>query len=183
MSPRRRVEPDEQDFFAATPPRPPRWRLVLLSVATALVMVAALTVGTLMLISHERDRRTAINDASALGYVREFMTAYTTLDPFNANAYVERILSQGTGEFLEQFDEKKNEIVIRVAQAEPTQGSVVDAGVQRWADDGSADILVAVKISQKTPDGKRTIESGSRWVATAKKEGQQWKISQLIQVI
>jgi Mce-associated membrane protein len=27
------------------------------------------------------------------------------------------------------------------------------------------------------------IESGNRWVATAIREGQQWKISQLIQVI
>jgi Mce-associated membrane protein len=54
--------------------------------------------------------------------------------------------------------------------------------VQRWNDDGSADVLVATKVSNKTPDGK-TIESGDRWVVAAKKEGQLWKISQLIQVI
>ena len=68
-------------------------------------------------------------------------------------------------------------------QAEPTTGSVVAAGVQRWNDNGSADVLVATKITSKSPDGKSTIESGNRWVATAIKEGQQWKISQLIQVI
>jgi Mce-associated membrane protein len=60
---------------------------------------------------------------------------------------------------------------------------VVEAGVQRWNDDGSADILVATKVTTKSPDGKTTVESGNRWVATATKEGQQWKISQLIQVI
>ena len=55
--------------------------------------------------------------------------------------------------------------------------------MQRWNDNGSADVLVATKITTKSPDGKSTIESGNRWVATAIKEGQQWKISQLIQVI
>ena len=136
-----------------------------------------------MLISHETDRRATVKDAAALSYVREFMTAYTTLDPFNANAYADRILAQGTGEFGKMFKEKENEILIQVARAEPTTGTVLEAGVQRWNDDGSADVLVATKISQRSPDGKSTIESGNRWVATAIKEGQQWKISQLIQVI
>jgi Mce-associated membrane protein len=60
---------------------------------------------------------------------------------------------------------------------------VLEAGLQRWNDDGSADVLLATKITSKSPDGKSTIESGSRWVATTIKEGQQWKISRLIQVI
>lgn len=183
MSPRRKVEPDETDFFDIEPKPPRRWGLLLVSIATSVVIAAALTLGTLMLIGHERDHRTAVNDAAALGYVREFMKGYTSLDPFHANAYVERILAQGTGDFATSFKEKENEILIRVAQAEPTQGEVVDAGVQRWNDDGSADILVATKVTTKSPDGKQTIESGNRWVATAIKEGQQWKISQLIQVI
>ena len=84
---------------------------------------------------------------------------------------------------MKMFREKMNEIVIQVARAEPTQGTVVEAGVQRWNDNGSADVLVATKTTAKTPDGKSAIESGNRWVATAIQEGQQWKISQLIQVI
>jgi Mce-associated membrane protein len=183
VSPRRKVDADEADFFmfSAAPPR--RWGLTIVSIMASLLIAAALAAGTLMLISHERDHRTAVNDAAALGYVTEFMTGYTSLDPFHANDYVERVLAQGTGEFAKNFKEKENEILIRVAQAEPTHGSVVDAGVQRWNDNGSADILVATKVTTKSPDGKRTIESGNRWVATAIKEGQQWKISQLIQVI
>jgi len=147
------------------------------------LIAAALTAGTLMLVSHRTDVRNNANDAQVLDYVQAFMTTYTTLDPFNANAYTDRILSQGTGEFASMFKEKQNEILIQVAQAEPTTGSVVAAGVQRWNDNGSADVLVATKITSKSPDGKSTIESGNRWVATAIKEGQQWKISQLIQVI
>ena len=81
------------------------------------------------------------------------------------------------------FKEKENEILVQVARAEPTTGTVVEAGLQRWNENGSVDVLVATKISAKSPDGKTTVESGNRWVATAIKEGQQWKISNLIQVI
>ena len=183
MSPRRKIEADEPDFFEAKPDPPRRWGLPLIAALASVLIAAALTAGTLMLVSHRTDVRTRANDAQVLDYVQSFMTSYTTLDPFNANAYTDRILAQGTGEFASMFSEKQNEILIQVAQAEPTTGSVVAAGVQRWNDNGSADVLVATKITSKSPDGKSTIESGNRWVATAIKEGQQWKISQLIQVI
>jgi Mce-associated membrane protein len=183
MSPRRKVDAGEPDFFDIAPKPPRRWGLTVVATVATLLIAAAITASTLMLVNHETDRRATVNDAAALSYVREFMSAYTTVDPFNANAYMDRILAQGTGEFGKMFKEKENEILIQVARAEPTQGTVLEAGVQRWNDDGSADILVATKISQRSPDGKSTIESGNRWVATAIKEGQQWKISQLIQVI
>ena len=183
MSPRRRVESDERDFFDVEPKPPRRWGLPIIAVLATLMIAAAITGSTLMLIRHEKDRRTSVTEAAALGYVREFMTAYTTLDPFHANDYADRILAQGTGDFAKMFKEKQNEILIQVARAEPTTGTVLEAGVQRWNDNGGADVLVATKIATKSPDGKSTIESGNRWVATAIKEGQQWKISQLIQVI
>lgn len=183
MSPRRRVDADERDFFEVVPKPRRRWGLPIVAAAAALLMAAAIAAGSLMLVSHENDRRVVAEDHAALVYVSEFMTDYTTLDPFNANAYVDRIVAQGTGDFAKMFKEKQNEILIQVAQAEPTTGSVLAAGVQRWNDNGSADILVATKVSTKAPDGKSTVESGSRWIATTIKEGQQWKISQLIQVI
>jgi Mce-associated membrane protein len=183
VSPRRKVEADEPDFFEVTPKPPRRWGLPVIAAVASLLLAAAITASTLMLIGHETDRRAAVKDAAALGYVREFMTTYTTIDPFHANDYADRILAQGTGDFAKMFKEKQNEILVQVARAEPTKGTVLEAGVQRWNDNGSADVLVATKITTKSPDGKSTIESGSRWVATAIKEGQQWKISQLIQVI
>ena len=182
MSPRRKVEADEADFFEVTP-TPRRWGLPVVAGLAALLIAAAITASTLMLVGHETDRRAAVKDAAALSYVREFMTMYTTLDPFHANEYADRILAQGTGDFAKMFKEKQNEIMIQVARAEPTKGTVLEAGVQRWNDNGSADVLVATKISTKSPDGKSMTESGNRWIATAIKEGQQWKISQLIQVI
>ena len=183
MSPRRRVEFDERDFFDVEPKGPRRWGLPIVAVLATLLIVAAITGSTLMLISYTKDQDASAREAAALGYVREFMTAYTTLDPFHANEYADRILAQGTGDFAKMFREKENEILIQVARAEPTTGTVLEAGLQRWNDDGSADVLLATKIAAKSPDGKSTIESGSRWVATAIKEGQQWKINRLIQVI
>jgi Mce-associated membrane protein len=183
VSPRRKLQSDERDFFGVVPKPPRRWGLPIIAVVASLLMAAAITASTLMLIQHVKDNRSATKEADALGYVRQFMTSYTSLDPFHANEYADRILAQGTGDFAKMFKEKENEILVQVARAEPTTGTVLEAGVQRWNDNGSADVLVATKISAKSPDGKSTVESGNRWVATAIKEGPQWKISQLIQVI
>ena len=192
MSPRRRLDYSADtgatdtvgsDYFHATPKPPRRWGLPLVAAVAAVVVAAAIAASTFMLVRHEGDRRVAVNDAAALGYAREFMIMYTSLDPFNANAYAERILAQGTGEFATMFKEKQNEILIQVARSEPSTGTVLEAGVQRWNDDGSADVLLATKVTTTSPDGKSTIESGSRWIATTIREGQQWKISKLIQVI
>jgi Mce-associated membrane protein len=183
VSPRRKLANDERDFFEVVPKPPRRWGLPTISVLATLLIAAGITASALLLSGHEKDHRASVKEATAVGYVREFMTSYTTLDPFHANEYADRILVQGTGDFAKMFKEKENEILIQVARAEPTTGTVLEAGVQRWNDNGSADVLVATKVSTKSPDGKSTIESGSRWVATTIKEGQQWKISQLIQVI
>jgi Mce-associated membrane protein len=183
MSPRRKIDDKEPELYTASPPKPPRrWGLPLVATLATVLIAAAITASTLMLVSHESDRNTQVRDADVLGYVRSFMTTYTTLDPYQANYYGDRIQSQATGDFAKMFKEKLNEILIQVARVNPTEGTVVEAGVQRWTDDGSADVLVATKISSRAPDGK-TIESGNRWIVTAKKEGQLWKISQLIQVI
>ena len=183
MSPRRKIDAEEPELYTTPAPKPPRrWGLPIVASLSAVLVAAAIAASTLMLVSHETDRKTQSRDADVLGYVRSFMTTYTTLDPFRANYYGDRIQSQATGDFAKAFKDKINAILVQVARAEPTQGTVLEAGVQRWSDDGSADVLVATKISNKTPDGK-TVESGNRWVVTAKKEGQLWKISQLIQVM
>ena len=190
MSPRRRViEGDagdvtiRADYFTPTPKPPARWGLPVIALVSAVVAALAIAASTFMLVQHEEDRSSAIDNASALGYATEFMVMYTTLDPFNANAYSDRIAAQATGEFAKNFNEKLNEILIQVARSEPSTGEVQSAGVQRWNDDGSADVLIATKVTSTLPDGKTTMESGSRWVATTIKEGQQWKISNLVQVI
>lgn len=187
MSPKRRIDAtlDPKTYFAfrVDKPAPLRWGLPVTVMVSALVAALAIAATVFMLVQHESQRRTDLRDAAALDYVRGFMTKYTTLDPFNANDYADRIMAQGTGDFAKQFNEKHNEIVIQVARSEPSTGEVLAAGVQRWNDNGSADVLVATKVTTSSPDGKSTVESGNRWVVTTIEEGQQWKISNLIQVI
>jgi Mce-associated membrane protein len=200
MSPRRRIEPGGVDLLEerATAEEPgvasgPKlnWREWLrrgrglpgLSIAAALLVAAAVAVTSLMLWSHESDHRADVRDADVLGYVGQFMTEYTTLDPFHANDYADGIVRHATGDFAKEFKDKQNAILIQVAQAEPTKGTVMEAGIEKWHDDGSVSVLVATKISTTAGNPKKPVESGDRWVVTAVKEGQQWKISRLTQVI
>ena len=58
MSPRRKIEADEPDFFEVKPTPPRRWGLPVLAVVASVLMAAAITAGTLILVSHTGDNRT-----------------------------------------------------------------------------------------------------------------------------
>jgi Mce-associated membrane protein len=181
VSPRRKT--DGAVGFGERPPRRRiRWRLGLAISLAAAVVIAAVAGSALVLVTHEKQRRADVKALAVVDYVRSFMTQYTSPDPFHANDYADRVLAQATGQLAQLYTEKMNEIVVQVARAEPTQGAVLDAGIERWNDDGSADVVVATQTTTILPDGKR-IEGGNRWVATATQEGTQWKISNLLQVI
>jgi Mce-associated membrane protein len=150
----------------------------------AVVAAAAIIFCTQVLTLHEKHWRTTIEDVAALGFVRSFMTEFTSPDPFHANDYTDRILTHATGDFAEQYRANQNQILVQVARTEPTTGTVLDAGVSRRNDDGSIDVLVVTKFTSKSPDGKLLMERANRWVVTAKQEGdRQWKISSLIPMI
>jgi Mce-associated membrane protein len=191
VSPRRRIEPGTGGEFVVAPVRRATRRdrlrsargVPALGAAAALLVIAAIVVAGLMLRSHVSDDRINSKNADVLGYVGQFMTKYTTLDPFHANDYADAILAEATGDFAKEFKDKQNAILIQVARAEPTKGSVLDAGIEKWHGDGSVSVLVATKIDTTAGQPRHPVESGSRWVVTAVKEGQQWKISQLTQVI
>lgn len=201
MSPRRKIEPGEEPLLKELKPTPWSrllWRPMLRSqwwkpsrswavptaVGGATVLTAgAVTVSALVLVDQRSHHRDAMQDVDVLGYVKAFMTGFTTLDPFHANAYYDRVMANATGDFAKQYHDKHNEILVQIAQAEPTKGTALAAGVERWNDDGSASVMVATDISMKSPDGNQKIESTNRWVVVAQREGKQWKISSLQQVI
>lgn len=184
MSPRRRLEPGEPQLFAEHPVRAPRrWWPPVFYLLVALVMAGGIAVCAAVLVSHETRNRQAQQDRAMLEDVRAFLTIFASPDPFHANDYVQRVLDRSTGEFAKQYREKANEALLRVARSEPTTGTVLKAGVERWNDDGTANVLAITNISTKTPDGKDVIEQKIRWLVTAKPEGASWKISSLVQVI
>ncbi len=199
MSPRRKIDTADDTLKATVVAPAPRfrvrtawgrvresrgrWDLPVITVLAAVLLAGAIAASGLMLWSHETDRRGAIKNAAALSYARTFMTDYTSLDPFNANGYTDRILSYATGDFQTQFKARQNEIAISVARSEPTSGTVVEAGVEQWHGDNTVSMLVTVNTVTTTPDRKAKLEDASRWVLTAVEEGKQWKISQLLPVI
>ena len=128
-------------------------------------------------------RSSSGKNREVLSYVSGFMTQFTSIDPYHANDYVTRILAQATGDFAKQYQEKANQILLQVARAEPATGTVLDAAVERWNDDGSVNVMVATAVTSKSPDEKQVFENANRWTATVTQEGNQWKISNLLQVI
>jgi Mce-associated membrane protein len=195
MSPRRKIDAGEQPLLTAQtvqlprkwlpplrkPRRPQRFRLLV--TFAAVLTAGALTGCALMLVSHVRADAAAEKNRAVLSYVSSFMTEFTSVDPYHANDYVDRMLAQATGDFQKQYQGSANEILLRIAQGERTKGTVLDAGVDRWNDDGSANVLVATEVTSKSPDGKQTFDNTDRWVATARQEGNAWKISNLSQVL
>ena len=184
MSPRRRFAPGEAPLLSAPPPEPQRPRGLPVAVAAASVLaLVAVAVSALMLGSHESRERAASRDREVLNYVTGFMAGFNSLDPFHANDYIARVQAQATGDFAKEYRDKANEILLQVARAEPATGTVLDAGVERWNDDGSANVIVATEVTSKSPDDKQVFENTTRWMATATREGNQWKISNLLRVI
>jgi Mce-associated membrane protein len=184
MSPRRRFAPGEGSLLVARPVPPPRpWGLPVAAAVAAVLIVAAIAACTLMLIANQSRVRTASKEREVLTYVTGFMVQFTSIDPYHANDYVTRVLAQATGDFAKQYQEKANEILLQVARAEPATGSVLGAGLERWNDDGSATVMVATDVTSKSPDEKQVFDNTNRWTATVTREGNQWKISNLLQVI
>jgi Mce-associated membrane protein len=186
MSPRRKFQPGERPLLVTRAVEAVEaqrgWLLPLASTVAAVLMVAAITGCALMLVSHESRVRATSKDREALSYVTGFMRQFTSIDPYHANDYVTRILAQATGDFAKQFQQNANQILLQVARAEPATGNVLDAGLERWNDDGSVNVMVATAITTKSPDEKQVVENANRWTATATQEGNQWKISNLQQV-
>jgi Mce-associated membrane protein len=201
MSPRRRIQPGEEPLlkvpkstlWSRLPWRPalPRqwwkpsrnWATPAAMVVAGVVAAGGISTSAYVLVNQRSHHQVEMKDVDVLGFVQAFMTGFTTLDPFNANAYMDRVLAQATGDFAKQYHDKKNQILIQVAQAEPTRGTILAAAVERWNDDGSANVLVATDVTYKTPDQKQLLDNTNRWVVTAQREGDQWKISSLQQVI
>jgi Mce-associated membrane protein len=181
MSPRRRIDPDAP-ALRMPPERPPNRLLSVVAPLAAVALVAAMVVSAAVFVNAANASRTTIRNAAVLDFVRSFITLYTSPDPFNANAYADKVLALGTGNFAKLYSDKMNQVVIQVAQAEPGVGTVQEIGIERWNPDGSASVIAVAKMTTTMPDGQK-IDSASRWEVTAVKEGDQWKVSDLIQVL
>lgn len=190
MSPRRQVvgappgpawhTVQADDSIDARPPRD--WRLLTAGVVAAVLMVAALVVGVLIVIPHERHHRITRQEVAVLDVARSFTVEFMSPDPtgeFGANRYVDRMTAQVTGDFGQWWEQEQNAILIQVAKGPQIEATVLAAGLERWNDDGSADVLVVVRRAIKDEDGNTVAEPTERVLETLRQEGDRWKISNL----
>lgn len=95
MSPRRKIDAAERfvagDYFKAVAAVPRRVVLAVIACVTTVLVIAAIVASTYLLVQHEKDVASQAKSAAVLGYVKEFMRGFTAVDPFHANAYVEKI--------------------------------------------------------------------------------------------
>ena len=182
MSPRRRFEEGDWSSLRMPETGPSRRRLLVVGSIAAVTMIVALSVSAFVFAKSVNQQRASVRNAAVVDFVRTFVTQYTSPDPFHANDYADKVLALGTGNFAKLYSDKMTEVVIQVAQAEPGVGTVQEIGIERWNPDNSANVIAVANMATTMPDGKK-IDSGSRWEVTAVKEGDQWKVSDLIQVL
>jgi len=189
VSPRRRVTGVSAvlavEASDAAPPARDRG-LIAAAVAAALVMAAALGAGVAILIPHEKHRRTTVREVAVLDVARSFTVEFMSPDPtgeFGANRYVDRMTAQVTGDFAQWWAEEQNAILIQVAKGPQIEATVLAAGLERWNDDGSADVLVVVRRAIKDEHGQTVAEPTERVLETLRQEGDRWKISNLSAVL
>lgn len=111
------------------------------------------------------------------------MIMFMLLDLFYVNEYVEWVLFYVMGDFVKQYYERVNDILICIFGVELIIGMVLDVGVQRWNEDGSVNVLVVIQIILKFVDGKWVVLNVNCWLVMVKQEGNEWKISSLFLVI
>jgi len=97
-----------------------------------------------------------MQEVDVLGYVKAFMTGFTTLDPFHANAYYDRVLANATGDFAKQYHDKHNEILVQIAQAEPTKGTALAAG------GGAVGTMTVAPMSWWRPTSRQNLPTESK---------------------
>ena len=182
MSPRRRLGEGAWSSLRMPDPRPSRRRLRVVASIAAVSLLAAVSLSAFVFAKSLTAQRAAVRNAAVTDFVRSFVNQYTSPDPFNANAYADKILALGTGNFAKLYSDKMTQVVIEVARAEPGVGTVQEVGIERWNSDDSANVIAVANMTTTMPDGTK-IDSASRWEITAVKEGDQWRVSDLIQVL
>ncbi|GAA2549100.1 hypothetical protein [Mycolicibacterium diernhoferi] len=151
--------------------------------AALFVLAAGLTVtGYLLLQSNARSEQIARDDAVALQAAKDCVIATQAPDTASMGAAQARIVECSTGDFGAQAVFYSS-MLTEAYQAANVQVEVADlrAAVERHHDDGSVDVLVALrtKVSNSEAAGQ---EQGYRLRVTMQRDNGTYKIANLVQV-
>lgn len=152
-------------------------RRIILPVALGVVLAGLLTTSTVLWLG---DRRAA--DTGALVAARQGAVSFFSLDHRHAAEDVDRVLSQATGDFKEEYAEKRDEVVAGVeAKQLVVSATVPDDGVAlEYLVDDEAKVLVAVDVNTQSPDGAEDARYRTR--VELRKVDDRWLVAGVEQV-
>lgn len=179
-SPEERAEPE-------SPEEPNHGRfgqgwLVAISLVLFLAAAALSAGGYLLLRSNAQSDQIARDDAVALQAAKDCVTATQAPDTASMGAAQARIVDCATGDFGAQAVFYSS-MMMEAYQAAKVQVEVADlrAAVERHHDDGSVDVLVAVR-TKVTNSETADQEQGYRLRVTMQRADGTYKIANLVQV-
>ena len=152
-------------------------RVVLVPVTLVLVLAGLLTTSALLWL----DDRESV-DRGALVAARQGAVSFFSLDYRHAGEDVDRVLSQATGDFKEEYAEKRDEVVDGVEDTQLVVSATVpeDGLALEYLLDDEAKVLVAVDVNTQSPDGAEDARYRTR-VELRKVDGR-WLVAGVEQV-
>ncbi|MGK2870006.1 MAG: hypothetical protein ACSLFA_25835 [Mycobacterium sp.] len=156
--------------------------LVSIFLALSLAAAALSAGGYLLLRSNTQSEQIARDDAVALQAAKDCVTATQAPDTASMGAAQARIVDCATGDFGAQ-SVFYSSMMMEAYQAANVQVEVADlrAAVERHHDDGSVDVLVAVR-TKVTNSETADQEQGYRLRVTMQRADGTYKIADLVQV-
>ncbi|AKK25600.1 hypothetical protein [Mycobacterium sp. EPa45] len=176
---------DETEPGDGVPVRGSRLSARRLGVVAAALLIASLLVATggfFALRSHEKSVAVARNETVALAAAKDCVTATQAPDANAMAASQQKIVECATGDFAAQAGLYSG-LLVDAYQAAKVQVQVSNmrAAVERHNDDGSMDVLVAVRVKVSNTQAQDQ-EQGYRLRVKMMPEGGTYKIANLDQV-
>ncbi|KDF00089.1 membrane protein [Mycolicibacterium aromaticivorans JS19b1 = JCM 16368] len=175
-------ETEPSDGIAARGSRLSGRRLAVVSVGLAIAGLLVATGGFFALRSHEKSAAAARAETVALAAAKDCVTATQAPDATAMAASQQKIIECSTGDFAAQASLYSG-LLVDAYQAAKVQVQVSNmrAAVERHNDDGSMDVLVAVRVKVSN-SAAQDQEQGYRLRVKMAPEGGTYKIANLDQV-
>ncbi|MEN0133602.1 MAG: hypothetical protein AAGC80_00555 [Rhodococcus sp. (in: high G+C Gram-positive bacteria)] len=142
------------DGASALPETPPtgrgsvRYRVAVAAAAVACLGAGALAVQTTL--DHRATQRSVDTDTRVLAFTEEAVARLLSTDTDNAEAYVERVLADSTGDWRTEFEQRKTATIDSMRQAgNRTAGRTLAAGIE-GRENETTTVLVSA-TAQTTP--------------------------------
>ncbi|WP_213576637.1 hypothetical protein [Rhodococcus sp. USK13] len=125
-----------------------RYRAAVAAAAAACLGAGALAVQTTL--DHRATQRSVTADTRVLAFTEEAVARLLSTDTENAEAYVERVLADSTGDWRSEFEQRKSATIDTMRQAgNRTAGRTLEAGIE-GRENETTTVLVSA-TAQTTP--------------------------------